>query len=108
MTKVFSVYDSKALAFISPIFAPTIGVALRMFEAAANDQNHEFHKHAGDYTLFLLGEWDEDNGQFTNDNAHTNLGTALSMIKPVEIDQFEHIRAAHAEQRNVNGKEEQR
>lgn len=40
---------------MTPFFAPTRGVAVRQFQAAVNDPNHELHKFAEDYTLFELG-----------------------------------------------------
>ncbi len=76
--KIFSVYDSKAEAYLQPIFCKTTAVAVRMFEAAAADAGHDFGKFSGDYTLFELGEWDEQVGEFAVYGAQVNLGTALS------------------------------
>ncbi len=58
---IYSVFDSKAEAFMTPFFAPTRGVALRSFQEAASTAGHEFHKHASDYQLFELGAF-EDQG----------------------------------------------
>ncbi|AXL14738.1 nonstructural protein [Microviridae sp.] len=80
-TKIFSVYDSKAQLYHQPIFARTTAVAIRMFATAANDETHEFHRHAGDYFLFEIGEWDEDNARCTSLENHINLGSAHSLIE---------------------------
>lgn len=79
--EIFSVYDSKAEAFLTPFFAPTSGVAVRMFESAANDRSHDMHKYGGDYTLFKIGTFDPTSGEVTADKVHANLGLALSYQK---------------------------
>lgn len=80
--KMFAIYDSKAEAYLAPIFCPTTAVALRMFRQAAEEEGHTFHKHAGDYTLFELGEWNEQTAVTTQLNAQVNLGTALMHQRP--------------------------
>lgn len=76
MLRIFSVYDSKAEAFIAPFYTTTVGLALRSFESAIRDEGHLFHIHAGDYTLFELGEFDETKGTFGIHKAAINLGLA--------------------------------
>ncbi len=78
--KLFSVFDSKAEAFLNPFYCPTSGLAIRSFEQAANEEGHQFHMHAGDYTLFELGEWNADSGQTTNHKAPINHGLAITFI----------------------------
>lgn len=75
--KAFSVYDSKAEAFILPFYALTTGLAIRSFEEAANKEGHDFQKYAADYTLFEIGTYDTTTGLSENLTAHINLGTAL-------------------------------
>lgn len=86
MLNIFSVYDSKAEAFIQPFFSQTIGTALRDFGRAANDAQHQFHQHAGDYTLFHLGSFDPNKADFTLLKAHANLGTALTFINDTLVE----------------------
>lgn len=76
---IYSVYDSKAGAYITPIYAVTDGVAIRMFQEAATDENHDFYKYAGDFTLFKLGEWNEIAGTITPYPSKQNMGTALEL-----------------------------
>ena len=82
--KVYSVYDAKAEGYLDPFMAMTDGLAIRMFASAANDAQHDFHRYAADYTLFRIGTYHVDTGFYTQDQAHTNLGTALSMIGVLE------------------------
>ncbi len=79
--KIFSIFDSKALAFLPPFFTPTAGVALRNFEVAANEEGHAFHKHASDYGLFELGEFDDATAAITMHKTPISLGVAQSLIQ---------------------------
>lgn len=63
-SEIFSVYDAAAGAFLQPFFAPSLGSALRSLTDAVNDPKHEFSKHAGDYTLFKFGSFDDNSGLF--------------------------------------------
>jgi hypothetical protein len=51
MENIYAIYDVKAEQFLPPFFAKTNGVEIRMFEQAANDQQHDFNKYAEDYSL---------------------------------------------------------
>lgn len=61
---ILSVYDSKAEAYIEPIVVLNAAVGLRSFLYACNQEGHDFHSYAADYTLFELGTWDENTGIF--------------------------------------------
>ena len=78
--KVYAVYDSKAEAYLDPFYMMTDGLAIRAFQSAANDAQHDFHRFAADYTLFRIGSYHPETGFFTQDEAHTNLGTALQYV----------------------------
>lgn len=75
--KMFAIYDSKAEAYLPPIFAQTTAVAIRMFSHAATDPDHNFNRFGADYTLFELGSYDDDRGCTQMHEAKKNLGTAL-------------------------------
>lgn len=75
--KVFSVFDSKAAAYLEPFFAVNRAVALRMFESAARSESHQFSKYAEDYTLFEICEFDQETGVMVMNGAPFPLGTAL-------------------------------
>ncbi|UOF80675.1 DNA binding protein vP5 [Microviridae sp.] len=77
--KVFSVYDSKAEAYLQPFFSTTLGMATRMFGDAVKDQQHNFNKHAADFTLFQIGEFDDENGLLVSVNK-INLGCAIEYL----------------------------
>lgn len=75
--KIFTAYDSKVEAYLQPFFMRSRGDAIRAWTDLANNPEHAFHKHAGDYTLFEIGEYDDLTGQMLTWKAFTNLGTAL-------------------------------
>lgn len=79
--KIFSVYDSKAEAYLPPFFVASKGAAIRMFSDACNDVGHNFFKHAEDYTLFELGEFDDLTGNIHVLKAHVCLGGALEFLR---------------------------
>lgn len=62
--EIFSVYDQATGAFLQPFFAPSKGAALRSLTDAVNDEKHEFSRHSADYTLFILGSFDDNSGIF--------------------------------------------
>ena len=76
MENAYSVYDSKAEAFLPPFFAVTDGLAVRMFQQAANDQEHRFGMWSDDYTLFHIGKWDDHTGTLSAAKANRSLGIA--------------------------------
>lgn len=67
---LFTVYDSKAEGYLQPFFAMTEAVALRMFSTAVGDPDHDFHRHAEDYTLFCIGEFDQAEGVLVSQIAY--------------------------------------
>lgn len=78
---VATVYDTKAETYFQPFFARTRAEALRSFKQAANQEGHTFNNFPGDFHLFIVAEWDEDTGGFTNLDAPASLGSALEHIE---------------------------
>jgi hypothetical protein len=63
--QVFSIFDAKAKAFSDPIYLPNVAIAERAFKIAANDPTSHICQTPTDYTLFHLGEWDDETGTQT-------------------------------------------
>lgn len=84
--KIFTIFDSKAEAFLPPFTSRTNATAIRNFTAAANTEDHDFHTHAADYTLFQIGTFDEIRGLvIPRGNGSENLGTALQFLQQSEF-----------------------
>lgn len=79
--EIFAVHDVKAEAWLQPFFAMTVGVAVRMFEQACNEETHDMHRHAEDYTLFHVGTFHQDNGQIVPLEVLVPLGSAMQFRK---------------------------
>lgn len=60
----FSIYDEKVRAFNSPYFAPSIGHAARSFGDAVNDGDTTLSRHPLDYSLYHVGEFDDEKAEF--------------------------------------------
>lgn len=82
LTRCYSIYDSKAKVFSTPFFAVNDLVALRSFMAAANDPALQICRHAEDFTLFFVGEFNDELGELRPALQLGNLGLA-SIFKGV-------------------------
>ncbi len=66
ITQGFAIYDSKSGVYSPPFFQITKGLAIRAFSDTAADQNNMIAKHPVDFTLFYLGDYDDNTGLFTS------------------------------------------
>lgn len=78
--KIFSVYDVKAQAFMTPFMMPTEGMATRAIKDCVNDVNHQFSKHPSDYTLFTLGSFNDEEGFYDLYETPQSLGLIVQFI----------------------------
>ena len=90
--KIFTVFDSAAGAFLQPFFMQARGQAIRTFSDAVNNPEHQFYKHPQDYTLFYLGEFDDEHGTFDG-QAPESLGNAVQF----EIENGRELSAGYRE-----------
>lgn len=70
----YSIYDSKAEYYATPVLIESRGAAIRMFATMVNEVDHQFNKYPEDYVLFELGDWDEETGVITPHSAPISLG----------------------------------
>lgn len=64
--QVYSIFDNAFCAYMQPSYYPTKLVAIREFSDQVN-KSEKLKEHAADYSLFKLGEFDDESGQFVND-----------------------------------------
>lgn len=83
--KIFSVYDSKAEAYMQPFFADSVGQAERSFIEACNDPSTSLCKYPDDFTLFEFGDFCEFNGKFTLRETPRSLGLAIGFKKQSQV-----------------------
>lgn len=60
--KICVIWDSKAEAYLPPMFFQSLGQAERSFGDICNDKTHPIGQHPSHYTLMCIGEWDELEG----------------------------------------------
>lgn len=78
-TKMFTIHDAKAAAYNTPFFQPTHGLAERLFTDEANNPESAICKHPEDYTLFYLGELDQDTGTLDLENTPKPVMKAIDL-----------------------------
>jgi len=81
--KIFSIYDEKSEAYLQPFFLDTDGQAVRAIVDCLNDSNHNFARHSADYTLFALGEFDDQDATLTVNKR--SLGNLVEFKKQMTI-----------------------
>lgn len=89
--KMVSVYDSAVGAYLPPQFLRSKGEAIRAFINAIGDPKSQFFQHPADYTLFELGEFDDQTGRFEIFAAPIPYGTALEFSARLDNGRVENI-----------------
>lgn len=77
--KIFSVFDEKAEAYLQPFFLDTIGLAIRAIGHCLDDKEHQFSRNTADYSLHLLGEFDDSTGMIKTEKK--SLGNLVEFKK---------------------------
>lgn len=80
--QVMVLYDGKARAHMEPFFVKNVEIGCRAFAGAANDPAHSLFHYADDFTLFHLGEFNDETGRFNLKPQAVNLGLARQFQKP--------------------------
>lgn len=79
-TRMFTIYDAKAEAFMPPFFAQNTGLAVRMLRTTMLDGQHPFSLYPEDYALFDLGEFDQSGASFELLKSPVRVCTALELV----------------------------
>lgn len=81
MGKCFVVFDCKSEAYSTPFFARATGEAIRGFTDQVNNPQDPVSKHASDFTLFEIGEYDEHTGEVKSYETKRNLGCGIDFVR---------------------------
>ena len=101
--RMFSVHDQKAEVFLPPFFVPTKGIATRAFADCINSETHQFGKHPADYTLFYMGDFDDNTGQY-DQGVKQSIGNGVEYIDPEHEDSLGDFRNV-PQQRSIQSDE---
>lgn len=74
--KVFSIYDKASKVYNQPFFMLTKAEAIRAFAHMANDSNTDIGRHTLDFSLHMLGTYDNNTGFINQDTEIEKIGTA--------------------------------
>jgi len=78
--KIFCIHDAKASAYLPPFILPRAEMAQRTFGDCINSSDHQFGAHPEDYTLFVLGVWDDETAQYQLDTPKS-LGNGVEYVR---------------------------
>ena len=80
MLQAIAIYDVKAKCWSAPFFERTIGLALRGFIDEANNPQSRIGRYPADFTMFHVGEYDEETGIYQQFDIKVNKGCALEYV----------------------------
>lgn len=79
--KVFTAWDSKVKTHLDPFIALNSGEAQRIMEDMVNHQNGPFSRYPEDFTLFELGDYDDETGRYEMYAAKRPICTLIELKK---------------------------
>lgn len=83
----FALYDSKALCFLQPFPANSVGAAVRGFDDLVNGEKGPVSMHPGDYQLYEIGTFNDQDGLLKPLTPAKLHGNGLDFVKrPVVSD----------------------
>lgn len=84
--KIFTVHDAAVEAYLQPFYMQSTGAAVRSFGDTVNTRDHHFAKHPADYTLFEIGEFDDQSCEINILQTFVPLGRAIDFVKQQDLD----------------------
>lgn len=78
--KIIALYDKAVGAYMRPFVAQSVGEAMRAFEDDCADAESPVAKHPEDYSLFLLGTFDNNTGAIEVEDSPLKLVNAHEVV----------------------------
>lgn len=85
--KMYAVYDTKTEMYSSPFLRLKRGQAIRDWTDEITKESHPVAKHPADFTLFEIGEYDDNSGFVQAYDAKVPLGSALELMSTTRNDE---------------------
>lgn len=82
---IFTIFDSKAQAYLQPFFSANAETAQREFTTAVNGEG-QFNKFAEDYSMFQLGTFDQESGAFILEASPIHICNAITLKQAQSAD----------------------
>lgn len=77
--KVYCLYDTKALAYLFPMFFQHDRDAIDAIQETLRDRDSKLSKHAADFTLFKIAEFSPITGRIESFQSPDNMGNLLAL-----------------------------
>jgi len=84
--KIFTVKDHKVGIFMRPFFELHVGSALRSWEEACRSSESPFNKFPNDFSLFLVGEFDDLTGELRQLDSPEHMSAARDHVEPRQTE----------------------
>lgn len=81
--KIYSIFDSKVGAYMPPVMYRSKGEVLRALINTLRDDKSSFAKYPADFTLFELGEWDDNSCKYSLHSTPESVGVLLEFVPEV-------------------------
>lgn len=79
---MYSIYDDKAKAYVTPFFLPNDDLAIRAFSQSVCNSDHQFNLAPADFTLFHLGSFNVLDGVIEPSIISKSLGNGVLFVNP--------------------------
>lgn len=77
---VYAILDTAGQAFLQPWFAANHALAFRNLEKACRNPDSPFVQFPADFTVFCIGQFDDDTGELLPHKKHENLGNMIQFV----------------------------
>lgn len=85
--QIFTIFDAAAKAHLNPLFLHNEGQALRTFQDAVNSpEPSNISTHSSQFTLFHVGEYDDETGKVTPLESIRSIVNGLQLKDPEKPD----------------------
>ena len=85
MQKLYVIRDTKMLTYRNPVACPNVAVMTRELTEVANNPESPFSKHATDYELYEIGEFDEKTGLIIGQEQPVFILTLSELQTPLNL-----------------------
>lgn len=81
-------YDEKAQAYLPPFYLPNDQMAIRAIKSCILDKEHNFFKHAEDYTLYKIGTFEDTDGEILSEKSPLGNCLEFKAITDIELSEY--------------------
>lgn len=86
-----SILDNRADVYNTPFFSRGLGEAERNFQELCNDPKSMVNKYPDDYSLYLIGEFDDQTGKLESLKEPKHLVKAINFISRQSVQDTQNL-----------------